>query len=178
MPRLGLACASGVVAALMVMAGCSQTPAAPSGATDGGSVAARPPGTGPVQPPEGRLYEVTFLQTPGDIPVTSLPVSDPSMRIRVHVEDASGQPAESGFVLYEMCMTGGRNGTARPSADCANGLARWTRWIDAEIIPGGNTYAGIDIVHNPCTIGFRMTFHGSKTIASKQLGPFDFSWTE
>jgi hypothetical protein len=79
-------------------------------------------------------------------------------------------------VLYEMCKYT-RTGKAAPSSACANGTARWNRWVDIEVNSAGDTWAGLDIVLNPCTIGFRATYRRGTTVAPGTMGPVDFSWT-
>jgi hypothetical protein len=150
---------------------CDQSPVTPAATVNPTSIDARAPSTPP------GFYEMTFLNSARE-EVTSLPAGlyTSHVLIRVHVEDSNHQPAQTGSVLYEMCQDKA-TGKGMPTAACAEGTARWTRWVNIRVSPSGDTWAGIDIVLNPCTIGFRATYGGSKTIAPGSVGPVDFSWT-
>lgn len=170
MPRLKIVSLSGVVLALG-LAACQQSPVAPTATANVAALEARAPSTPP------GFYDMTFLNSARE-EVTSLPVGRGTSHvlIRFHVEDSNHEPAQTGSVLYEMCQYNA-TGKGAPSAACADGTARWNRWVDIRVNSLGDTWAGIDIVLNPCTIGFRATYRGSKTIAPGTVGPVDFTWT-
>lgn len=171
MPRLTFVSLSGVVVGALGMAACEQSPVTPAVAANPAALEARAPSAPP------GFYEMTFLNSARE-EVTSLPAGlrTSHVLIRFHVEDSNHEPAQSGSVLYEMCQYRS-TGKGAPSAACADGTARWNRWVNIEVNPLGETWAGIDIVLNPCTIGFRATYRGSRTIAPGTVGPVDFSWT-
>src|SRR5262245_14326271 len=79
------------------------------------------------QAPAGS-YTLRFFTT-GGVEVTSLPVLT-ELVLRAHVEDSSGQAAETGSVTFEYCSHGGRPNNVNdpdeaPLSDCAAGTARW-----------------------------------------------------
>ena len=161
------------LAGAMSGAACSQlSPAAP---TAGSTPAEATLEARPASAPSG-FYTMTFLHS--GQPVTTLPSGrgTSSVIVKVHVEDVNHQPAQSGSVLYEVCMYKA-TGKGAPSAACADGTARWNRWVDVGLNPNGDTFAGIDIVLNPCTMGWRATYRRSQTIAPATMGPVDFIWT-
>ena len=128
------------------------------------------------------FYQMTFLNRARE-EIPSLPVgSGSALLVRVHVEDSAHQPAQDGSVLYEVCRyrgvspTTGTRGGAAPSARCADRSARWERWVSAEFLLSGDTYAGVDVVRVPCVMGWRATYSGSRTIAPVMMGPADITW--
>lgn len=126
---------------------------------------------------------MTFLDGRREV-VTSLPVgADSQLLVRVHVEDSNHAIATDGSVLFEVCRwksvssTTGTRGGAAPSARCADGSARWERFIDVELYPKtGDAFAGIDFVNVACVMGWRATYKGSRTIAPAVMEPADMTW--
>ena len=171
MPRLQIISCGGIVLAALGLVACDQQAVAPTPTANAAALDARSPSA-----PSG-FYEMTFLNSAHE-EVTSLPVGHgvSHVLIRVHVEDINHEPAQTGSVLYEMCRYTS-TGKAAPSSACADGTARWSRWVDVEVNSLGDTWAGLDVVLNPCTIGFRATYGRGRTIAPGTMGPVDFSWT-
>ena len=180
MSRFQNYCLPGLLLATVIGAGCAQSPTAPSiDASSAAATTAAKPGT---SLPAG-IYQMTFLNRFGQ-EVTTLPVggADSHLLVKVHVEVSSGVPATDGSALYEVCRwrgvspTTGTRGGAAPSARCADGSARWERWIDIGLNRNGDAFAGIDFVNVPCVMGWRVTYRGSRTIASAVMGPADMTW--
>jgi hypothetical protein len=102
--------------------------------------------------------------------------------VKVHVEDSNHLPASDGSALFEVCRwkgvspTTGTRGGAAPSAQCADGSARWERWTDIGLNLTGDAFAGIDFVNVACVMGWRVTYKGSRTIAPAVMGPADMTW--
>ena len=177
MPRLQNRCLSGLLLGILGAASCEQAPIAPTA-----PVTTPVTSLGKASIPAG-FYEMTFLNRARE-EVTTLPVGSgvSALLVWVHVEDSAHHPAQDGSVLYEVCRyrgvspTTGTRGGAAPSARCADGSARWERWVSAEILPSGDTYAGVDVVLVPCVMGWRATYRGSRTIAPAMIGPADITW--
>jgi hypothetical protein len=187
MPRFQNCCLSGFLLGILGAAGCEHGPIAPTAPvtiaapTALGTTAASPAGKPAI--PAG-FYQMTFLNGARQ-EVTSLPVGHgvSQLLVRVHVEDGAHQPAQDGSVLYEVCRyvgvspTTGTRGGAAPSARCADGSARWERWVSVDLIlRTGDTWAGVDVVLVPCVMGWRATYRGSRTIAPATMGPADITW--
>ena len=185
MPRFHNCCLPGLLLGILGAAGCEQGPIAPTApATTAAPTAPVTTAATPLGKPSisAGFYQMTFLNRARE-EVTSLPVGSGSgLLVRVHVEDSAHQPAQDGWVLYEVCRyrgvspTTGTRGGAAPSARCADGSARWERWVSAEFLPSGDTYAGVDVVRVPCVMGWRATYSGSRMIAPAMMGPADITW--
>jgi hypothetical protein len=179
MSRLQNCCLPGLLLATLIAAGCAQSPTAPT--TD----ASTAPGTTDAKPGSSLavgFYQMTFLNRSGQ-EVTILPVgAGSSLQVKVHVEDSNHRPARDGSALFEVCRwkgespTTGTKGGAAPSARCADGSARWARWVDIGLNSNGDAFAGIDRVNVACVIGWRVTYTGSRTIAPAVMGPADMTW--
>src|SRR5262245_29408411 len=110
-------------AGAMTVLACSQSPMEPSasGTTATSSLSA-------LQSLPG-LYWLTFHDNDG-VEVPSLPVLN-ELVLKAHVTDTSGQPAQSGSVIFEYCSFRGlpTNDITRadeaPMSECAAGNARW-----------------------------------------------------
>ena len=163
-----------------VTVGCAQSPTEPTNtalSSSNGNSAAKP-GT---SLPQG-FYQMTFLHNGQE--VTTLPAGPGSnILVKVHVEDSNHVPATDGAVLFETCRwkgvspTTGTRGGAAPSSACANGTARWERWLLADhLTSNGDAITGIDRVNVACVMGWRATYKNSRTIASATIGPVDFTW--
>jgi len=180
MSRFENCCLPGLLLATLIAAGCAQSPTAPTtdASTASGTTAAKPGSSLPVG-----FYQMTFLNSSYQ-EVTTLPVGAGShLLVKVHVEDSNHRPArEDGSALYEVCRwkgvspTTGTRGGAAPSARCADGSARWERWVDIRLNETGDAYAGIDRVNVACVLGWRVTYRGSTTIAPAVMGPADMTW--
>jgi len=179
MSRFQNCCLPGLLLATFIAAGCAQSPTAPTtdASTAPGTTAAKP-GSLPVG-----FYQMTFLNRSYQ-EVTTLPVgADSNLIVKVHVEDSNHVPAkEDGSALYEVCKwrgvspTTGTRGGAAPSARCADGSARWERWVDIRLNENGDAFAGIDVVNVACVMGWRVTYRESRTIAPAVMGPADITW--
>ena len=179
MSRLQNCCLPGLLLATLIAAGCAKSPTAPTtdASTAPGTTAAKPGSSLPVG-----FYQMTFLNGSGQ-EVTTLPVGAGShLLVKVHVEDGNHRPATDGSALFEVCKwkgvspTTGTRGGAAPSARCADGSARWERWIDIGLNLTGDAFAGIDFVNVACVMGWRVTYRGSRTIAPAVMGPADMTW--
>jgi hypothetical protein len=180
MSRFQNCCLPGLLLATLIAAGCAQSPTAPTtdAATAPGTTAAKPASLLAVG-----FYQMTFLNRYGQ-EITTLPVGAGShLLVKVHVEDSNHVPAEEdGSALYEVCRwrgvspTTGTRGGAAPSARCADGSARWERWVDIRLNQNGDAFAGIDVVNVACVMGWRVTYKGSRTIAPAVMGPADMTW--
>jgi hypothetical protein len=180
MPRFQNCCLPGLLLATLIAAGCAQSPTAATtdAPTAAGTTAAKPGSSLPVG-----FYQMTFLDGRREV-VTTLPVGAGShLLVRVHVEDSNHVWATDGSALFEVCRwkgvspTTGTRGGAAPSARCADGSARWERFIDIGLNPEtGDAFAGIDFVNVPCVMGWRVTYKGSRTIAPAVMGPADMTW--
>ena len=180
MPRFRNSCLPGLLLAAVFAAGCAQSSTAPTtnASTASGTTAAKPGPSLTVG-----FYQITFLNSTRQA-VTTLPIGAGSqLLVKVHVEDSLHRPAGDGSALFEVCRwrgvspTTGTRGGAAPSARCADGSARWERHTDITINPlNGDAYAGIDFVNVACVMGWRVTYKGSRTIASAVMGPADMTW--
>ena len=156
-------CTIVVVAALAVS--CSDNPAvAPEVTGDGHAYEARA-----TQPPAG-TYEMSFLPTSSGLGVI----------LRGHVEDASGNPAQSGTVTFQYCSL---RGVPAPSVNCDTRSGNWARWGSAAIIPSPSPFEGDALMAydlappSGTTIGFRFRFTGRNSgIADGMSAPKDYTF--
>lgn len=138
------------------------------------------------------LYDLSFRKWRNGVmePVSSLPVGSGPLVLFAHVEDAVGNPAQSGTVSFEFC------GHYEPKETCDAGLARWTRLgrisIGSCYCPSCGGLPDFDPgPGNACLFvfgtggpgmegddGFRFKYAGRKGgIASGTSGAANFTWT-
>jgi hypothetical protein len=128
------------------------------------------------------VYQLEFYNTQLQA-VTSMAVGNGELVLGGHVEDVSGNDAQSGSVTFEYCsLKGGPpNDITRadeaPLEACANGSASWARLTSVAVNASGNAYMNFGVVMIPRTVGFRIKFSGRKSgIASGTSVPRNFTW--
>lgn len=139
------------------------------------------------------VYDLSFRKWRNGVlePVSSLPVGEGPLVLFAHIEDAYGNPAQSGTVDFEFC------GNYEPKEMCDAGTARWTRLNRVSIgscyckscggLPGYDPGPG-----NACLFvfgtggpgmegddGFRFKYAGRNRsgIDSGMSGAANFTWT-
>lgn len=137
------------------------------------------------------VYDLSFREWRSGVlqPVSSLPVLGGPVVLFAHVEDASGNPAQSGTVTFEYC------GDYEPKENCDAGLARWTRLGRISIgscyckscggLPGfdpgpGNACLFVTGTGDmPGDEGFRFKYAGGRRggVDSGTSGAANFTWT-
>jgi hypothetical protein len=185
MPRRKLACLIVAVLVAGASVACSdQSPVAPGATPDGvgnPSLLSQPaPGS----------YVISYFTsgTGGLVPVNSLPVCTvlacPELILGAHVEDAAGDPAQGGAVIFQYCSLKGlppndiERADEAPSAACASGLGTWANLGSAVPVTGsGDAYLDFGFVLIPRTVGFRFRYLGQGSgIANDTSAPEDFTW--
>jgi hypothetical protein len=184
MPRRKLACLIVAVLVAGAFVACSdQSPVAPGATPDGvgnPSLLSQPaPGS----------YDISFFTsgTGGLVPVNSLPVCTvacPELILGAHVEDAAGDPAQGGAVIFQYCSLKGlppndiERADEAPSAACASGLGTWANLGSAvPVTASGDAYLDFGFVVIPRTVGFRFRYLGQGSgIANGTSAPEDFTW--
>jgi len=139
------------------------------------------------------VYDLSFRVFRNGVfePVSSLPVLSAEMILMAHVEDASGNPAQSGTVTFEYCSYKGRppgdidNPDEAPKEACDAGTATWDRLGRASIgtclghqLPG-TACAFFGVVRIPRDVGFRFKYAGPRRggVDSGMSDELDFTWT-
>ena len=121
------------------------------------------------------VYALTFHDTTG-AEVTSLPVLE-ELILKARVTDTSGQPAQAGSVSFEYCSLKGlpTNDITRadeaPLAECAAGTARWRSLLSLSVNQSGEAAMNFGFVRIPRTIGFRVTYRGTRNGIASGTSP-------
>lgn len=138
------------------------------------------------------VYDLSFRVFRNGVfePVSSLPVLSEEMIVMAHVEDTSGNPAQSGTVTFEYCSYKGvpsgdiDNPDEAPKEACDAGKATWDRLGRATIgtclghpLPG-TACVFFGIVRIPRDVGFRFKYAGRRGgVDSGMSGAANFTWT-
>lgn len=170
--RMSLILAAGTAVA------CAEAPVTtPADALAGAALQAK--STGGAQ----GVYQLEFYDT-GLSVVTTMFVQSGELVLGGHVEDVSGNDAQSGSVTFEYCSYKGGppNDITRadeaPLEACANGLASWARLASISVNTSGNAFMNFGVVRIPRTVGFRIRFSGRTSgIQSGTSLPRNFIWT-
>ena len=111
--------------------------------------------------------------TGNQIPVCGGSVCDEFV-LKGHVEDSSGNLAQSGTVVFQECEV--KNSPA-PSAACDSGSGTWSHIIQMPVDTSGDAEVDFGFVRTPRTIGFRFKyFRQGSGIASGTSAPMDVTW--
>lgn len=138
------------------------------------------------------VYDLSFRVFRNGVfePVSSLPVLSEEMIVMAHVEDTSGNPAQSGTVTFEYCSYKGvpsgdiDNPDEAPKEACDAGIATWDRLARASVgtclghqLPG-TACAFFGVVQIPRDVGFRFKYAGRRGgVANGMSGAANFTWT-
>ena len=107
------------------------------------------------------------------IPICSNSACD-ELVVKAHVEDSSGNPAESGTVIIQDCEV---NNSPAPSAACDSGSGTWSHIIQMPVDASGDSEVDYGYGRTPRTIGFRFKYFGRRSgIASGMSAPMDVTW--
>jgi hypothetical protein len=120
------------------------------------------------------LYELSF-DTTGPVPLTNnrLPVGQ-ELVLKAHVQDASGNPAQRGEVIFQDCEVKNSPG---PSAACDSGSGVWAHVFQMSVDASGNASVDYGFVSTPRTIGFRFRYLGQgSSIANGVSNSGDVTW--
>src|SRR6266511_4036672 len=160
MPRRKLACLILAVLVAGAFVACSdQSPVAPGATPDGVGDPSL------LSQPVLGSYDISFFTSEigGLVPVTSLSVCTPSacqeLILGAHVEDAAGNAAQGGAVIFQYCSLKGlppndiERADEAPSAACASGLGTWANLGSAvPVIASGDAYLDFGVVFIPRTV--------------------------
>jgi hypothetical protein len=118
-----------------------------------------------VQPVPGSYVLGFYDSVPGAglQPVSSLPFLR-ELTLGAHVKDSSGQPAQSGAVIFEYCSLKGiptddiTRVDETSSESCANGSAAWVSLLTIGVNRSGDAYMNFGFVRVTPIIGFRFRY--------------------